>query len=79
VDDENRLYVQTYETQDGPGEYIYDIFNGDGILILQRSLPIKPAVDIEGDAVVRNGRLYCLQEGRSGYRTLAVYRMNWKD
>jgi len=79
VDDENRLYVQTYEMESGQPEYVYDIFNGDGVLILRRSLPIKPAVDIEGDALVRNGRLYCLQEKESGYKTLAVYRMTWNN
>jgi 6-bladed beta-propeller len=79
VDDENRLYVQTYERGRSQIEYNYDIFNKDGIFIFRKSLPIKPAVDIEGDVLVRNGRLYCLQEGESGYKTLAVYRMNWKD
>ena len=66
VDDENRLYIQTYETGDARPEYIYDIFN-----------PIKPAVDIEGDAVVKKGHLYCLQEKESGYKELVVYRMTW--
>jgi hypothetical protein len=51
ADDEGRLYVQTYETGDAPNEYIYDIFNGEGIFICRRSLPITPAVDIEGDAL----------------------------
>jgi len=75
VDEENRLYVQTYETGDSGPEYTYDIFNEEGIFILRKSLPIKPAVDIEGDAVVKNGRLYCLQEKESGYKTIVVYRM----
>lgn len=78
VDDKNRLYVQTYERERGQTGYVYDVFNGDGVLILRQRLPIKPAVDIEGDALFRNERLYCLQEGQSGYRTLAIYRMNWK-
>jgi hypothetical protein len=42
VDDESRLYVQTYETKDGRSEYIYDVFDEKGILILHQSLPIKP-------------------------------------
>lgn len=78
VDNEDRLYVQTYETGDSRFEYTYDIFNEDGILILRQSLPVKPAVDIEGDALVRSGRLYCLQEKEFGYKILAVYRMAWK-
>jgi hypothetical protein len=77
VDDENRLYVQTYEMEAVRPEYIYDIFNEEGLFILRKSLPIKPAMDIEGDAVVKNGRLYCLQEKESGYKTIVVYRMIW--
>jgi 6-bladed beta-propeller len=79
VDDENRLYVQTYETGDSRSGYIYDIYSEEGILMLRQSLPVKPAVDIEGDALARSGRLYCVQEDEFAYKTLAVYRMNWKD
>jgi hypothetical protein len=79
VDDENRLYVQTYERGRSQFEYIYDIFNKDGVFISRKSLPVKPAVDIEGDAVVKNGRLYCLEEKESGYKALAVYKMVWRS
>lgn len=78
VDDENRLYVQTYETGENQKDYLYDIFNQKGIYISRKSLPIKLAVDIEGDAVVKKDRLYCVQEKESGYKELAVYRMMWE-
>jgi hypothetical protein len=79
VDEESRLYVQTYERGDSRADYIYDIFNEEGILILRQSLPIKPAVDIEGDALVKNGRLYCLEEKEFGYKALVVYQMAWRN
>lgn len=77
VDDDNRLYVQTYETGDGRRQYTYDIFNNQGIFVSRKSLPIRPAMDIEGDAVLKNGRLYCLEEKELGYKALVVYRMIW--
>ena len=78
ADEEGRLYVQTYEMGEVPNEYIYDIFNRDGIFISRKSLPIRPAVDIEGDAVAKKGRLYCVIEKETGYKALVVYRMIWK-
>ena len=41
-------------------------------------LLINPALDIEGDAVVKKDRLYCIQEKEPGYKVHVVYRMPWK-
>jgi len=32
-DDEGRLYVMTYEKGEKPGEFLYDIFNREGVFI----------------------------------------------
>jgi len=76
-DEEGRLYVLTYETGEQPGEFIFDIFNSDGVFILRK--PIKLFQNFIGMFIkVRNGRLYCVQEKESGYKEFRVYRMIWK-
>jgi hypothetical protein len=78
VGDTGWLFVMTYEKSKNPREFVYDIFNPDGIFIgkmslnnyggTHRSLPIK----------VKNNRLYCLNEKESGYKELVVYKMKWE-
>jgi len=76
-DEDGRLYVMTYETGEQPGEFIFDIFNPDGVLMFRK--PIRVFQNYFGIFIkVRNGRLYCVQEKESGYKVFKVYRMTWK-
>jgi outer membrane protein assembly factor BamB len=77
TDDEGRLFVMTYETGDNPGEYLYDIFNPEGICVGRTSL--KVLHDESGVcAKMKNGRFYCLNEKESGYKELAVSKVVWE-
>lgn len=80
ADDEGRLIVKTFEDGDHPGEYMYDIFNPDGIFIGRVSLNIYSSViggkEVYAKAAKRH--LYCLEEKENGYRELVVYEMNWE-
>ena len=72
------LFVMTYEISSNPREFVYDIFNPDGIFTgkmslnnyggTYRGLPVK----------VKNNRLYCLKEKENGYKELVVYKMKWE-
>jgi hypothetical protein len=77
------LFVMTFEISSNPREFVYDIFNPDGIFIGKvnlnnyglsnyggkyRSLPLK----------VKNNRIYCLRQKESGYKELVVYKMRWE-
>lgn len=81
VDDEEMLYVMTYERGFNEGEYIHDVFNPDGIFVSRISLKnygklewgLEPLL-----AVAKNNRLYCLHEKESGYKELVVYKMIWE-
>jgi len=83
TDDEGRLFVMTYEKGEGPKEFIYDIFNPDGVFIGRTSL------DNSGNEITavwggpfevkkKNKRLYCMRMKDSGYNELVVYRMKWE-
>ncbi len=40
ADDEGRIFVMTYEPGPNPGEYVWDIFNPDGVFIGRKALNI---------------------------------------
>ena len=76
-DDRRRLFVMTYEKGETQGEYIFDIFNDEGVFIGRKGM--RMFFDENGlNARIRNDRLYCLQEKESGYKELVVYSMIWK-
>jgi hypothetical protein len=84
-DDEGRLYVMTYETGEKPGEYLFDIFNPDGVFIARMSCAAHLSADLfapgspsDSWIAARNGRLYAIQEKPSGFKKLVVYRMLWQ-
>jgi len=77
TDDEGRLLVMTYEKGENPGEYIYDIFNADGLFIGRKSLKIYNDENFLY-AKIKHSRLYCLNEKESGYKELVSYKVRWK-
>ena len=77
ADETGRLYVCTYETTDQPGEFVFDIFDSEGALILRK--PLRVFHDYSGAFLkVRRDRLYCVQENASGDKEFKVFRMTWK-
>jgi len=80
ADDGGRLYVMTYESGVNSSEYLYDVYNPEGIFVARFSLNnhvINSHWDIQY-MVVRNNRIYCLQQRESGYMSLVVYKMRWE-
>jgi len=81
TDDDGRLFLMTFEKGENPNEYMFDIFNSDGIFIAKKSLDIyveRFTGNFPLYAKAKNKRLYCLKEKSSGYKELVVYKMNWE-
>jgi hypothetical protein len=78
LDDAGRIYVMTFERGDNPGEYIYDVFNPEGIFICRKSMNILFVGDREICAKAKGGYLYCFQEKPDGFREFHTYRMSWE-
>lgn len=72
VDEEERIFVETYEAGDRPGEAILYIFNPEGIFVGTKSL--KEARSRK----FKNNRLYCIYRKESGYEELKVYKVIWE-
>ena len=79
-DDEGRLFVLTYEAGGIPGEFLYDIFNPEGVFIGRISLAnMKQLAAPRSFAVkFKKSRLYRLGEKENGYKELVAYKLFWK-
>jgi len=80
ADDEGRIFVMTYEPGPQPGEYLWDIFDPDGVFVGRKALDLVWATLYLGPryTFIKKGHLYCHHEKDSGFHELAVYRMTWK-
>lgn len=81
IDDDDRLFVMTYEQDENEEEYIYDIFNESGILTGRKSIGLTYAVTrslLPRRAIAKNSRYYRLRYKDSGYVELIVYKMLWQ-
>jgi hypothetical protein len=72
--DNGMLLVATFEEGNNPQEFMFDIFNEEGIFIGRKSLNI---IIWEGHiwAQIKVNKLYCLEEKDNGYKDLVVYNM----
>jgi hypothetical protein len=77
-DDDNRLFVMTFEKGAHPGEYWYDIFDPNGVFIRRKPLHILTWGEIVACGQATRNRLYCFQEREDGYRVFKVYKMLWQ-
>ena len=66
----------TYEQGSKPGEYIYDVFNNEGIFICRKGL--KAHFYSDGlFAKKKTDHLYLVQEKETGYKRMIVYKVIW--
>jgi hypothetical protein len=81
VDDEGRLFMMTYEAGNIPGEYIYNLFNANGVFIGRKSLNMGTAQYYFqiNYAKIKKGLLYYYREKESGYKELMVQKVIWKN
>jgi len=71
LDDEGRIYVQTFEkTEDGRG-YYYDIFDAKGRYITKIPLKFTPRI-------LKKNKLYTIEEDEEGYQVVKRYKVSWK-
>lgn len=80
ADQENRLYVFTFESGNTADERMCDIFTADGVLIARKAVKIvvnsrEPFPIVAG---IKESRLFLLQEKENGHKLLTAYNMEWK-
>jgi hypothetical protein len=72
VDDEARIFVETYEKGEQEGEVLLHVFDAQGILTGSKSLAEAR------DRRFRNNRLYSVFRKDSGYDEIVGYQMRWE-
>lgn len=79
TDDKGGLYVMTYEKGEDSGEYVFDIFNAEGIFVGRKSLRVFYSDMTEGNlwATVKQNHFYCKNEKENGFIELVAYKMKW--
>ena len=71
VDEENRIYVGTWErTEDSKG-YYYDVFDSEGKYLANMPLNVRPWI-------WKKKKLYTLEEDEGGYQIIKRYKVKWE-
>jgi hypothetical protein len=71
LDEEGRIFVQTWESsEDGKGNF-YDIFDSEGKYIAKIFLNFPPYV-------WKKNKLYTIEEDEDGYQCVKRYKVTWK-
>lgn len=71
LDEEDRLYVRTYERGKAPDTYVVDVFNAEGVFIARGEFPG------EGH-VFKKGKLYAVEKDDEDYHYICRYQVSWK-
>ena len=75
--DDGMLLVATFEEGNNPGEFMFDIFNEEGVFIGRKSLNVF-IWENRLYAQIRANKFYCLREKSLGYKELVAYNMKWE-
>jgi hypothetical protein len=72
TDDEDRIYVLTWERPPDLKGFYFDVFDREGRYIVRTVLPVIMPL-------IRKGRLYAAEENAEGYPVLKRYKVAWKS
>lgn len=70
ADDEGRLFVMTYERVANGAGYYYDVFDPDGKNIARVPIKTRPSI-------IKNNKLYTVDEDDEGYQCVKRYKVKW--
>lgn len=70
IDEQDRIFIQTFETEDETGKHCYDVFDSEGKCITRLLLSSQPQV-------WKNGKLYTVEEDEDGFQYIKRYKVTW--
>jgi hypothetical protein len=71
VDEDGRIYAQTYERQADRDKFYYDVFESDGKYICKVPFNALPQY-------WKNKKMYTIEEDESGFQYVKRYKVTWK-
>lgn len=69
VDEQGRIFVQTWEKEEGKG-YYFDVFSSEGKYISKTLLRMRPGI-------WKRGKLYSIEEDEDGFQVIKRYKVRW--
>jgi len=70
IDEEYRIFVQTWEKPEEREGYFYDVFDPEGKFITKTVFPFPPRI-------WKKNKLYTIEEDEEGYRYVKRYNVSW--
>ncbi len=75
IDDQDRIWVKTYERRDGARDaFLFDVFDSDGRYIAK--IPIK--ANLNRNSVWKKSRLYTVEADDKGFQSIKRYATHWE-
>jgi hypothetical protein len=71
LDDEGRIFIQTWEKIGDGDIYHHDVFDREGRYIAKIPLRVRPLI-------CKKGKLYSIEEDEEGYQVVKRYKVTWK-
>ena len=71
LDEDERIFVRTYEKAPDGITYYYDVFDSEGKYIAKIPLKARPRV-------WKKNKLYTIEEDEEGYQVIKRYKVTWK-
>ncbi len=71
IDEENRIFVQTWERSENEEGYYYDVFDSEGKFIAKVHLKFPPRI-------WKRNKLYTIEEDENGFQMVKRYKVLWK-
>jgi len=75
--DNGWIFVMTNEKGENEDEFVFDIFNLEGVFVGRKTLT-RYFRKYDAFVTVKNNKFYCIHEKENGFKKLVVFRMNWK-
>jgi len=73
LDNQGRLFVETYKKEKSTMTSFYDIFDAEGRLIARQAI----AARINNRSVWKDGYLYTIESDEEGYQSVVRHRLKW--
>jgi len=71
VDEEGRIFVQTWEKTKDKSAFYFDVFDSDGRYVAKIPMKFWPRI-------WKKGKLYTIEEDEEGYQVVKRYKVTWK-
>jgi len=78
IDDQGRLFVQTWERTSDGRQDIHDVYDSEGRFFGRIALNVHPDFINPVPRILRNNRLYTVDVDEEGYEVVKRYSVTWK-